>query len=124
MRPSVVLVLAMGFAIVALLLPLLVFAVEAKQNPALLGIQINVVALNRSHVALSVTLSYVGTIPLTDARLMAGNRSIDVGDLREGTTRTVTIPLSVGEALNLRPSDVGLRFKIMGIYGVEVRAIS
>jgi len=113
----------MGFAIVALLLPLLVFAVEAKQNPALLGIQINVVALNRSHVALSVTLSYVGTIPLTDARLMAGNRSIDVGDLREGTTRTVTIPLSVSEALNLRPSDVSLRFKIMGIYGVEVRAI-
>jgi len=123
LRPSAVLVLAMGFAIVALLLPLLVFAIEAKQNPALLGIQINVVALNRSHVALSVTLSYVGTIPLTDARLMAGNRSIDVGDLREGTTRTVTIPLSVSEALNLRPSDVSLRFKIMGIYGVEVRAI-
>jgi len=112
----------MGFAIVALLFPLLVFAVEAVQNPALLEVRVEVAAINQSHVALKMTLSYVGTIPLTDVRLVVGSKSTDVGDLREGEAKTVTIPLSVDEALNLRPSDLSLRFKIMGIYGVEVRA--
>jgi len=54
---------------------------------------------------------------------MVGNRSVDLGDLCERATKTITMPLSVDEALDLSPSDVGLRFKIMGIYSVEVRAI-
>lgn len=123
MRPSIVLALAIGLAIAALLLPLLVFAVEVAQNPALLGIRVDATVLNRSHVALTVALSYAGTIPLTDVQLMVRNRSIDLGDLHEGSTRTVAIPLSIDEALGLRPSDLGLRFKVMGIYYVEVRAI-
>jgi len=122
LRPSTVLALATGFAIVALSFPLLVFAVEYARNPALLGVRVNVAPINQSHVALDVTLSYVGTIPLTDVQLVVGNRSTTVGDLHEGVAKTVTIPLNVDEARNLRPSDVSLRFKIMGIYGVEVRA--
>jgi len=123
LRPSIVLALAIGFTIAALLLPLLVFAVEVAQNPTLLGIQVDATVLNQSHVALTVALSYTGTIPLTDVQLMVCNRSMDLGDLHEGATKTVTIPLSVDEAPGLRPSDLGLRFKVMGIYHVEVRAI-
>jgi len=121
LRPSTLLALAIGFAIAALLLPLLVFAVEVAQNPALLEVRVNVV-LNQSRATLNVTLTYVGTVALTDARLTIGNRSTDLGSLSKGVTKIVAIPLSVGEALSLRPSDVSLRFKIMDLYSVEVRA--
>ena len=73
------LALALGFAIAILFLPLLVFAIEVARDSNLLRIQVNTAPFDQSHVALSVTLSYAGTVPLTDAQLSIGNRSIGVG---------------------------------------------
>jgi ABC-type glucose/galactose transport system permease subunit len=119
----VVLALALGFAIAILFLPLLIFAIEVARDPNLLRVQVNIASFDQSPVTLNITLSYAGTVPLTDAWLSIGNRSIGVGGLHKGDVKTITTSLIVGEVLSFHPSDVSFQFKVMGIYGVEVKRL-
>lgn len=123
MRPSTTLAIAFAIIVAALLLPLITFATEASQNPSILGLQVKGEHINETHVLLRIEISYTGSIPITNAELELAKRILELHDLHAGDVKSITIIISVDEFSKLLQTTFTFRFRIMGLYNVEVKRV-
>ena len=94
----------------SLLLPLLVFVDETLTNHHTVTIEYTI----RDNI-MNVTVSYRGTIPLTDTKVIVGNETVKFGTLRTGDTKNGTFNVTGMD--NIR---IILTFRVDGIYPMMV----
>lgn len=123
MRPSTILAIAFITVIAILLYPLLMFAMEVPQNPSIFGLRVDSELFNETHVLLRIKVSYGGSIPVTDVKLELMRRALNIGDLQAGEVKSINIIVSIEEATELQRMDFTFKFRIAGLYGVEVKMI-
>lgn len=122
MRPSTILAIAFVVVIAILLSPLLIFAMETSRNPLILGLQVRGEPINETHVLLRVEASYAGSIPITGMELELMGRILSIGDLCTGDTKSITAIVSVEDPSKLQQKTFTFKFRVAGLYGVEVRS--
>ncbi len=113
--------LGLVIAVFIFVLPLAIFAYELSENPHIINATVSyVVDPVRRIVVINVTVSYDGSVPLTNFVLEVLNHSIDFGTLGPRTTkvRSLEIPLEELESLSIR--SVKASFLVAGIYRMDV----
>lgn len=123
MRASTILAIAFIIVITILLSPLLMFAIEASRNPPILVFQVNSKVFNETHVLLTIEVLYGGSIPITELKLELMRRTLDIGDLQAGDVKSVTTIVSIEEISGSQQMVSAYRFRILGLYGIEVKKI-
>ncbi|MDH5815265.1 MAG: hypothetical protein QE164_00470 [Candidatus Nezhaarchaeota archaeon] len=123
MRSPTILAIVFFIVIAVLLYPLLLFAIEVPQNPSLLGLQVKGEALNETHVLLRIEISYSGSIPMTDVKMKLAERIFDIGDLRAGDVKSITAIVRIEEFNEMQRAPFAFKFKIAGLYSVEVKGV-
>lgn len=107
--PAVVSSILFIISLLVVMVPLLVFVEEASSNPNLLSVSYRV-----DNESIILTVSYSGSIPLKDVKLILGNYSVDIGDLGKGSKASFRIPK------NVSVDEFELDFNIFGLYPVRV----
>ncbi|WP_448579163.1 hypothetical protein [Thermosphaera sp.] len=101
----------MFFTLFALISPLAVFIMDvSSSNGEIIGIE---PVRDNSYCGLKV--SYEGNVKLVGFTLWMNQTKIDVGDLEQGSVKTVTVECDVLS----EPSKIS--FTIAGLYPLEIR---
>lgn len=117
--------LKLGIGLVAflvlssLLIPAAIFVYELVSKPDLIDLRTSYEQLNETSIKLVFSVTYRGTVPLSDVKIEILNKTLYFGDLTKNTTLTRYVVLNVG-ALPERP-EVLMSLKIAGIYRLELR---
>lgn len=103
----------------SLLIPAAIFVYELVSKPDLIDLKTSYEQLNETSIKLVFSVTYRGTVPLSDVRIEILNKTLYFGDLPKNTTLTKYVVLSVG-TLPEHP-EVSMSLKIAGIYRLELR---
>jgi len=104
-------------AILALAYPLIVFTLEASTTPTLVNATYTYTQINQTHINLTLTITYSGSITLNDFTVILGNTTVYFGDLTPHTVKKKDILLNVNELLN-SPTQ-GYEFVVQGLYPIK-----
>lgn len=97
--------------ILAVTVPPLIFVEETLHNPRTVSIEYYIVGNN-----LTVTITYSGSIPLTNVSIGVGNRTVTLGDLHKGDTVSGTLNI---EGLS-PPLNLSVSFSVFNLYPMKV----
>lgn len=102
-----------------LVTPAVVFVSELVNRPNLIDLKTSYEQLNETFVKLVFSITYRGTVPLSDVKLEVLNETLYFGDLSKNITLTRHLILdasSLPEHL-----EVSISLRIAGIYRLELR---
>ncbi|MEO3993400.1 MAG: hypothetical protein QN229_03720 [Desulfurococcaceae archaeon TW002] len=103
----------------SLLIPAAIFIYELVSKPDLINLKTSYEQLNETSIKLVFSITYKGTIPLSDVKIEIFNKTLYFGDLPKNTTLTKYVVLNI-ITLPERP-EVLMSLKIAGIYRLELR---
>lgn len=104
-----------------LLYPVIIFGLEISYNPYLLPISVTILDYNLSlQVAvIELSVSYQGSIPLSDFYIRFLNKEFLIGDLSKGDKKTIRVEIELRniEEISRR---VEVEFKIAKLYTFRI----
>ena len=103
----------------SLLSPVVIFVYELMSKPDLIDLKTSYEQLNETSIKLIFSVTYKGTVPLSNVKFEVLNKTLYVGDLVRNTNLTKYLILNVN-SLPESP-EVVMSLKIAGIYDLELR---